>query len=146
MYKTQFFLLVSFKMDESVEKVQVSALGKENVHELYVGFFFRMFFNSNSFFTSKENLQWLTCLIEKQLQQEISKQLILVFSPFVEVNGNSGFSIPWWELTESSFVEIGLEYLGRTFHHLYTHHSDFNLSKKGKQTNEKILYFQWLSL
>lgn len=133
MYKRPFSVL--FKIDESMEKFLVSSLGTKHSHELYVRFFFRMICYSNDSFNFKEKLQWLTSSMKNQSQEKISRQLILIFGPLI-ANYNTINSWPylaWWDLTDSSFVENGLEDLGVTFHCLYTYHYDYNWSKEGEQ-------------
>lgn len=91
-------------------------------------------------------MDWLIKTLNVYSVQEISKLLIVIFGPLVTIN-NSSYSLPylaWWDLTDSNFMEKGLENLGLTFHYIYKNSDEFLWSKDCKNIlgfNRIVLFF-----
>lgn len=90
----------------------------------------------------KEKLFWLSNTFKKYNVQEIAKIMVVIFGPLVAVY-NSRNALPyiaWWDLTDSSFIDNGLEDLGVTIHFLYKHVSDSIWNQDCKYSRVETLH------
>ncbi|KAF7488220.1 F-box only protein 47 [Sarcoptes scabiei] len=121
------------QIDLQIQKFLNSSLGSKQKHELLIRMFFRMIcsYQNENIENFKEKMDWLIKTLNVYSVQEISKLLIVIFGPLVTIN-NSSYSLPylaWWDLTDSNFMEKGLENLGLTFHYIYKNSDEFLWSK-----------------
>jgi len=113
-------------MEQHITTLLNSALGARQSLEYYVRSFYRMVCidpidRSDRF---KDRVFWLTRILKPHSLTNRAKLLVIIFGPLISIAPTPG-TIPyigWWDMTDTFFIQNGLEELGFAIHLLYRHH------------------------
>jgi hypothetical protein len=132
-------------IEQLIKKVMANALGARQTIEYYIRCFYRQIFIDpiDRSVCFKDRLFWLTRILKPYGLTERAKLLVIIFGPLISLTPSPG-SLPyigWWDLTDTFFIQSGLEELGFAIHLLYTHHKEDDIWNKQSLLSINRIYF-----
>ena len=117
-------MLVITKMEDHIKTVASNSMGARTSHEYYIRHFYRMLCADK--FTEESKVEndivfWLKRIMKGRNLQMRARLLMIIYGPLISMTPQP-VNIPYigyWDLTDTFFIENGLDELGYAMYLLY---------------------------